>query len=61
MGKTQLLRRYVLDKFDIHAIGSAGADWKRKRIMMADGSFMEMTIWDTAGSVASVAFYKLCI
>jgi len=54
VGKTSLIRRYVLDEFDDRYITTLGAKVSKKEFEMRleDGSpvVMDMTIWDIMGS-----------
>ena len=54
VGKTSLIRRYVLDEFDDRYITTLGAKVSKKEFeMLIDGESpvsMDMTIWDIMGS-----------
>ena len=48
VGKTNLLIRYVNDKFMMSQVSTIGVDFKVKTISV-DGSQIKLQIWDTAG------------
>ena len=54
MGKTSLIRRFVLDEFDDRYIVTLGAKVSKKELLfMVDGEAevqMDMTVWDIMGS-----------
>lgn len=54
VGKTSLIRRYVLEEFDDRYIVTLGAKVSKKEMTIEDGKrgpvLMDMTIWDIMGS-----------
>ncbi len=54
VGKTSLIRRYVLDEFDDRYIVTLGAKVSKKEMLLESkansGVQMDMTIWDIMGS-----------
>jgi small GTP-binding protein len=54
VGKTSLVRRYVLDIFDDKYIPSIGMKATKKKIMLNDGAVsLTLMIWDILGSKTS--------
>jgi small GTP-binding protein len=54
VGKTSLVRRYVLDIFDDKYIPSIGMKATKKKILLKDGSVsLTLMIWDILGSKTS--------
>ncbi len=54
VGKTSLVRRYVLDIFDDKYIPSIGMKATKKRLSLYDGSIvLTLMIWDILGSKSS--------
>ncbi len=51
VGKTSLIRRYVIDIFDDNYIPSVGMKVTKKRVLLNDGSLsLTLMIWDILGS-----------
>ncbi len=49
VGKTSLVRRYVLDQFDDHYISTLGAKVTKKEIQLDGPLVVDLTIWDIMG------------
>lgn len=48
-GKTSIIRRYVTDSFEKEYITTVGADYNSKTIQWADGTEVQLQLWDIAG------------
>ena len=60
-GKTSLLKRYTLNKFDEKYMVTLGVDLQKK-IVLIDNCVIELLLWDTAGAenytIMTKAYYK---
>ena len=62
VGKTSLVRRFVLDQFDDRYVGTVGAKVTKKEIplSLSDGTplLVDMSIWDVMGSRSMVSLCR---
>ena len=49
VGKSDIIKKYLFDKFSETNNSSIGIEKNEKRVKMNDGNELKVLIWDTAG------------